>query len=131
MGYTQGFTRRSRVTPRVSNTPQLPWSRLPSTNHRPGKAWQSTLAKFPWVTPLGLGSLENKCLKSVGYVIERTRVAVVYWGKPKFPHECAARVGNRGWSPIHHRSRVVLSDFLAERKVGSRTQEVQEMNSEG
>ena len=34
------------------------------------------------------------------YVIERTRGAVGYGGKPKFPHECAARVGNRGWSPM-------------------------------
>ena len=36
-------------------------------------------------------------------VVERTRGAVGYGGKPKFPHECAARVGNRGWSPINHR----------------------------
>ena len=32
------------------------------------RAWQSTLAKYPWVTHFGLGSLENKGLKSVGYV---------------------------------------------------------------
>ena len=67
---------------------------------QPRKAWQSTHAKYPCVTPLGLGSLENKGLKRVGYVIERTRGAVGYGGKPKFPHECAARVGNRGWSSI-------------------------------
>ena len=50
------------------------------------------------------------CAEKV-YVIERTRGAVGYGGKPKFPHECAARVGNRGWSPINHRSRVVRSDL--------------------
>ena len=55
---------------------------------------------IPLGDTFGLGSLENKGLKSVGYVIERTRGAVGYGGKPKFPHECAARVGNRGWSPI-------------------------------
>ena len=56
---------------------------------------------YPWVTPLVLGSLENKDLKSVGYVIERTRGAVGYGGKPKVSARlCAARVGNRGWSPI-------------------------------
>ena len=60
--------------------------------------------------PVG-NTLENKGLKSVGYVIERTRGAVGYRGKPKFPHECAARLGNRGWSPINHRSQVVLSDL--------------------
>ena len=76
MWYTRGVTRRSRLTSRVADTPQLQrglcsvcHSWLPSTNHRPRKAWQSTLAKSPWVTPLGLGSLENKGLKSVGYLL--------------------------------------------------------------
>ena len=39
----------------------------------PRKAWQSTLAKYPWVTPSGLGSLENKGLTSVGYVLYFSR----------------------------------------------------------
>ena len=54
-----------------------------------------------WLQQLVLGSLENKGLKSVVYVIERTRGAVGY------------------------------GQSQAERKVGSRTQEVQERNSEG
>ena len=33
------------------------------------KSLAKALAKFPWVTPLGLGGLENKGLKSVGYVL--------------------------------------------------------------
>ena len=28
------------------------------------------------------------------------QATVVQGGKPKFPHECAARVGNRGWTLI-------------------------------
>ena len=148
MGYTQGVTRRSRVTPRGTHTPQLPRSLcglyhswLPSTNHRPRKAWQSTLAKFLWVTPLGLGSLENKDLKCVGYVIERTRGAVGLWGKT----QVSARVRSTSGEPrvVPHISQVPSCSFWlvawpapfrqsqAERKVGSRTQEVQERNSEG
>ena len=34
------------------------------------------------------------------YVIERTRGTVGYSGKPKVPHECAARLGNQGWTTI-------------------------------
>ena len=41
-------------------------------------------------------------------VIERTRGTVGYSGKPKPPHECPAQMGNRGWSTITHRSRVLL-----------------------
>ena len=57
------------------------------------KILAKVLAKLPLVTPLGLGGLENKGLKSVGYVIERTRGAVGYGGKPKFPHECGTEGG--------------------------------------
>ena len=42
------------------------------------------------------------------FLIERTLETVGYSGKPKVPHECAARVGNRGWSTITHRSLVVI-----------------------
>ena len=41
-----------------------------------GREMLNTRAKLPLVTPLGLGSLENNSLKSMGYVIERTRGTV-------------------------------------------------------
>ena len=57
-------------TPRVLHTQQLPrtlcnlcHSWLPSTNHRPRKDWQSTLANYTWATTLGVGSLEDKAWK--------------------------------------------------------------------
>ena len=36
-----------------------------------------------WVTPLVLGSLENKGLKSVGYVIDRPQGSCGVWDIPK------------------------------------------------
>ena len=42
---------------------------------------EKPLAKFPWVTPLGLGSVENKGLKIAGYVPLLTLVEASDWWK--------------------------------------------------
>ena len=51
--YARGVTRRSRVNPVY----------LPSTNHKPRKACQSTLAQYPWGTPLWFGQFEERLKK--------------------------------------------------------------------
>ena len=57
--------------------------------------------------------LREQRLETCGLCNRKNTRGSGLWGKPKFPHECAARVGNRGWTPINHRSRVVLSNLQA------------------